>query len=49
METNKIKGYLVPSGFMGWVESEYMLFATESEYYEYVEEDEKYEVVKWCA
>lgn len=33
-----MKGYLVPSGYMGFVNGRYMLFATERDYYEYVTE-----------
>lgn len=33
-----MKGYYVPSGYMGFVENKYILFASESEYYEYLEE-----------
>ena len=34
-----LKGYPVPSGYMGWVErfNKYMLFASERDYREYVE------------
>ena len=40
-----IKGYPVPSGYMGWVYDEsrgsgsYILFASEIDYLEYVEEE----------
>ena len=33
-----MKGYEVGSGFMGYVDGEYMLFATESDYDEVMEE-----------
>ena len=33
-----MKGYLVPSGYMGFVNGRYMLFATEHDYYEYITE-----------
>ena len=33
-----MKGYEVGSGFMGYVDGEYILFATESDYYELREE-----------
>lgn len=34
----KLKGYIVPSGYMGHIgNNKYMLFATESEYIEYME------------
>ena len=33
-----MKGYLVNSGYMGYVEGGYMLFASESDYQEYMEE-----------
>ena len=32
-----IKGYYISSGYMGYVEGKYILFASESEYYEYME------------
>ena len=35
-----MKGYSVPSGYMGYVDGRYMLFSTESEYYEYISEKE---------
>ena len=33
-----MKGYEIGSGYMGWVDGEYVLFATEADYLEYVEE-----------
>lgn len=30
-----MKGYIVPSGYMGYVNGKYMLFATELDYIEY--------------
>lgn len=33
-----MKGYLTNSGYFGWVEDRYILFATEQEYLEYLEE-----------
>jgi len=33
-----MKGYLTYSGYYGWVEDRYILFATEQEYLEYLEE-----------
>lgn len=35
---NKLCGYYIGTGYMGWVPwyCRYMLFATEKEYYEYV-------------
>lgn len=33
-----MKGYNTANGYMGWVNGEYMLFATEDDYLEYVEE-----------
>ena len=33
-----MKGYYVSTGYMGYVEGKYMLFASESEYYEYMKE-----------
>ncbi len=32
-----MKGYAVESGYMGYVEGEYMLFASEMDYVDYVE------------
>ena len=34
----EIKGYTVPSGYMGYVIDRYMLFATENDYLEYMAE-----------
>ena len=31
-----MKGYIVPDGFMGFVDGRYELFATENDYYEYL-------------
>lgn len=31
-----MKGYVTASGYMGYVEGEYMLFASEEDYREYV-------------
>ena len=33
-----MKGYLVPYGYIGFVDGREMLFATIDEYYEYMEE-----------
>lgn len=33
-----MKGYEVQSGYMGYVDGEYMLFVSEMEYYEFVRE-----------
>ena len=33
-----MKGYYVSTGYMGYVEGKYILFASESEYYEYMKE-----------
>lgn len=30
------KGYIVPYGYMGYVDGQYMLFANESEYEDYI-------------
>lgn len=35
-----MKGYHVASGYMGYVDGEYCLFASESDYQEYMEEAE---------
>ncbi len=32
-----IKGYIVPEGYMGYVDGIYMLFATETDYYDFWE------------
>ena len=32
-----MKGYVVPAGYMGYVNGEYILFASESDYIEYME------------
>lgn len=32
-----MKGYYTQTGYMGFVEGKYMLFASETEYYEYME------------
>lgn len=36
-----IKGYNIPSGYMGWVDrlGMYVLFASEADYREYIEEE----------
>lgn len=34
-----MKGYVTASGYMGYVEGGYILFASEQEYREYVEEN----------
>lgn len=31
-----MKGYVIPGGYMGWIGSKYMLFATEGDYEEYM-------------
>lgn len=31
-----MKGYVVPNGYMGYVDGKYMLFASESDYREYI-------------
>lgn len=33
-----MKGYIVDSGYMGYVDGEYMLFANEADYREYMAE-----------
>ena len=33
-----MKGYYTQTGYMGYVEDKYILFASESEYYEYIKE-----------
>lgn len=34
-----MKGYVVSSGYMGYIDGKYILFATEEEYKEYLESD----------
>lgn len=34
-----IKGYIVPNGYMGFVNGKYILFATEADYLEYMKEE----------
>lgn len=31
-----MKGYVVPAGYMGYVDGHYQLFATEDEYLDYI-------------
>ena len=31
-----VKGYIVPYGYMGYVDGRYILFATEAEYIDYI-------------
>ena len=38
-----MKGYSTESGYMGYVDGRYMLFATESDYKEYLEGGEEEE------
>ena len=33
-----MKGYYTQTGYMGYVEGKYILFASEKEYYEYMKE-----------
>ena len=33
-----MKGYYTQTGYMGYVESKYILFVSENEYYEYMKE-----------
>ncbi len=37
-ETDMIKGYSTENGYMGYVGSRYMLFASESDYRDYMED-----------
>ena len=37
-ETDMMKGYAVESGYMGYVDGEYMLFASETDYTDYMEQ-----------
>jgi len=36
-----MKGYFNGSGYMGWINGEYQLFANDSDYYEAYDEAEK--------
>lgn len=36
---NKMKGYVVYNGYMGYVEGSYMLFASEADYVDYMLEE----------
>lgn len=38
MSNIEIKGYYVPSGYMGWIGFDYMLFASEDDYLTYLED-----------
>lgn len=38
---NRMKGYTVESGYMGYVNGSYMLFASEMDYEEYMEMDNR--------
>ena len=38
MDNEKIKGYDVSFGYMGYVNGEYMLFASDRDYYEFMED-----------
>ncbi len=31
-----VKGYIVPYGYMGYVDGKYILFATETDYIDYI-------------
>ena len=37
-----MKGYYISSGYMGWIGSGWMLFASESDYKEWMTEDDIY-------
>ena len=37
-EAGSMKGYVVDSGYMGYVDGEYQLFADERDYVEYIED-----------
>ena len=37
-EAGSMKGYVVDSGYMGYVDGGYMLFASEEDYREYMED-----------
>lgn len=36
-----MKGYNTTAGFMGYVNGQYVLFASENEYFEYLEESDE--------
>lgn len=36
----EINGYFTQTGYMGYVDGKYMLFASESDYYDYIEDTE---------
>lgn len=38
MEEESMKGFTTSTGYMGWVEGKYILFASEYDYREYMEE-----------
>ncbi len=38
MEEKSMKGFTTSTGYMGWVEDRYILFASEYDYREYMEE-----------
>ena len=40
-----MKGYSIETGFMGYVEGCYMLFASEAEYFDYIDGEEESEVI----
>ena len=33
-----MKGYFIPSGYVGFVDGRWMIFATENDYIEYIEQ-----------
>ena len=39
--TKVMKGYNTAAGFMGYVNGQYVLFASENEYFEYLEESDE--------
>ena len=39
-EENQMKGYNTEQGYMGYVDGDYILFASESDYIEYIRENE---------
>lgn len=41
-----MKGYVVNSGYMGYVNGKYILFTTEEEYKEYLESDNNSENIE---
>ena len=41
-----MKGYVVPYGYMGWIDGRYKLFSTEDEYVEIIRERNSWSTTK---